>query len=299
MYLININVDIKKLKSVGVSHAFLIYGCFMVRTKDILELINSIAPFDIAENWDNCGLQAGNLNQEVKKVIIGLDVSFPLMNAAKENRCDLVLTHHPLMLRPEKSIDFNKMPGKAIEIAARQRISIISAHTNLDKAHDGLNDYFAAKIGMQKLKVFYIENLPSIPDDETIGIGRIGSIEHKTSLKQVAERIKDKLGLSHLRVTGNMDLPIRTIAVCTGSGGSLVDVFVRSKADVYITGDIKYHEARFIEENSKALIDVGHFGSEYIAVDLLHDKLNQAAQKARMNIEIIKFKKEKDPFIIV
>lgn len=271
----------------------------MVKLEHILALINTIAPFDIAEDWDNCGLQAGNLNQEVKKIIIGLDVSIPLMNAAKESRCDLVLTHHPLMLRPEKKIDFNKMPGKAIEIAARERISIISAHTNLDKANDGLNDYFAAKLGMQKTKVFYVETLPAVLEDEIIGIGRIGSLEKKTSLIQLAKTIKEKLVLNHLRITGNMDLPISTIAVCTGSGGSLVDVFVRSNADVYITGDIKYHEARLIEENSKALIDVGHFGSEYIAVDLLHDKLNQAAQKARMNIEIIKFKKEKDPFIIV
>ena len=271
----------------------------MVKLEDILELINTIAPFDIAEDWDNCGLQAGNLNQEVKKVIIGLDVTIPLMKAAKESKCDLVLTHHPLMIKPEKKFDFNRMPGKAIEIAARQRISIISAHTNLDKANDGLNDYFAAKIGMQKLKVFYNENPLTVPDDQTTGIGRVGFIENKTTLKQVAKRIKDKLGLSHLRVTGDMDLPISKIAVCTGSGGSFVDLFLRSNADVYITGDIKYHEARLIEENSKALIDVGHFGSEYIAVDLLHDKLSQVAQKERMNIEIIKFKKEKDPFIIV
>ena len=136
----------------------------MVKLEHILALINTIAPFDIAEDWDNCGLQAGNLNQEVKKIIIGLDVSIPLMNAAKESRCDLVLTHHPLMLRPEKKIDFNKMPGKAIEIAARERISIISAHTNLDKARDGLNDYFAAKIGIQKPEVFHIDNSPSFPE---------------------------------------------------------------------------------------------------------------------------------------
>ena len=271
----------------------------MVKLKDILAMIDTIAPFDIAEEWDNCGLQAGNLDWEVKKVMIGLDVSLPLMDAAKNNNCDLVLTHHPLMLKSEKNIDFNKMPGKAIEIAAKYKINIISAHTNLDKASDGLNDYFAAKIGIQKPEVFYIENSPFIPENELVGVGRIGNLDKKTTLKQLSEAIKKKLELNHLRVIGDMTLPVNTIAVCTGSGGSLIDTFLQSSADVYITGDIKYHEARLVEENSKALIDVGHFGSEHMAIDLLFEKLSQATLKAGIDIQIKKYKKEKDPFIIV
>lgn len=271
----------------------------MVKIEDILELLNAMAPFDIAEEWDNSGLQAGSLNWEVKKIMIGLDVSLPLMNAAKENHCDLVLTHHPLMLKAEKNIDFNEMPGKAIEMAARHRINIISVHTNLDKAIDGLNDYFAAKIGIQGTKVFYTEKLSDISMDGAIGMGRIGSLEKNIPLKQFAAAIKAKLALNHLRVIGNLDLPVNTVAVCTGSGGSLVGLFLKSRADVYITGDIKYHEARLVEENSKALIDVGHFGSEHIAVDLLYEKLSHAVQKAGMDIEIKKYTKEKDPFIIV
>ncbi|MCP4671501.1 MAG: Nif3-like dinuclear metal center hexameric protein [Desulfobacula sp.] len=271
----------------------------MVKLENILELINTMAPFDIAEKWDNCGLQAGSLSWEVKKVIIGLDVSSGLMNAAIENSCDLVLTHHPLMLKPEKTIDFNKMPGRAIEISARHKINIVSAHTNLDKANDGLNDYFAAKIGMPKTKVFFIDNLHNVPMDDAMGIGRIGSLGKNIPLKQFADAIKEKLALSHLRVIGNMNLPVRTAAVCTGSGGSLVGEFLKSGADVYITGAIKYHEARLVEQSSKALIDVGHFGSEHIAIDLLSKKLSRAVQKAGMDIEIKKYTKEKDPFIIV
>ncbi len=271
----------------------------MLKTKDILELLNTIAPFDIAEEWDNSGLQAGNLSWEVKKIMIGLDVSLPLMNAAKEWNSDLVLTHHPLMISPEKSIDFNKMPGKAIEIAARQKISIISVHTNFDKAVDGLNDYFASKIGVKTTGVFLVDPSSSVPKDGMTGIGRIGYLESPIALKQFVHQIKEKLDLKNLRVTGNMDLPVTTIAVCTGSGGALVDVFLESNADLYITGDIKYHEARRIEEYSKRLVDVGHFGSEHMAIELLADKLAQAVQKAGLNIQIKKFKKEKDPFIIV
>lgn len=274
-------------------------GLAMVKTKDILELLNTIAPFDIAEDWDNSGLQVGNLNWEVKKVMIALDVSMSLMMAAKYGNCDLVLTHHPLMIQPAKSINFNRMPGRAIEIAAKNGISIVSAHTNLDKARDGLNDYFATKIGLGKTKVFFVDSPLPVPVDEMIGIGRIGYLESPTSLKQVVLQIKEKLHLNHLRVTGDMDLSVTCVAICTGSGGGLVDEFLRSKADVYITGDIKYHEARQVEEGSKGLIDVGHFGSEHMAIDLLSDKLGQAIQKAGLNIGIEKFKKEKDPFTIV
>jgi len=274
-------------------------GFIIVKTKDILELLNIIVPFDIAEDWDNSGLQAGNLDWEVKKIMIALDVSMPLMEAAKKADFDLVLTHHPLMIRPEKSFHFNKMPGSAIEVAAKHGISIISAHTNLDKANDGLNDCFATKIGLENTKVFFIENPLSVSENEMIGMGRIGFLKSQATLKQVVHQIKEKLGLSHLRVTGDMDLPVNCVAICTGSGGSLVEEFLKSEAEVYITGDIKYHEARRVEEYSKALIDVGHFGSEIMAVDLLFDKLSQAIQKAGLNIQIEKFKKEKDPFIIV
>ena len=118
-------------------------------------------------------------------------------------------------------------------------------------------------------------------------------------LKQFVQKVKQNLDLTHLRVTGDMDLPVEKIAVCTGSGGSLLDLFLKSKADVYITGDIKYHEARRVEEHSKALIDVGHFGSEHMAIDLLFEKLIRAVQNAGLDIQIIKYSEEKDPFNIV
>lgn len=271
----------------------------MARTKDILEVLNTIAPFDIAEDWDNSGLQAGSLNWEVKKIMIGLDVSIPLMTAAKKWDCDLVLTHHPLMIQAENSIDFDRMPGKAIEIAARQKMSIISAHTNLDKAVDGLNDFFAEKIGVGKTTVFVTQSPSFKQTDKMMGIGRVGDLEKATTLEYLVQRIKQVLNLSHLRVTGDMDLPVKTVAICTGSGGSLVDDFLTSGASVYITGDVKYHEARRVEECSKAILDVGHFASEHMAIDLLSDKLSLAAQTAGFNIQIKKYKKEKDPFTIV
>lgn len=271
----------------------------MVNTKNILALIHTFAPFDLAEDWDNSGLQAGNPDWAVKRVMIGLDVTLPLMTAAKEWNSDLVLTHHPLMIQPEKSIDFGRLPGAAIQMAAAHHISIVSAHTNLDKADQGLNDYFADRIGLENLQALVPQGESSTLVHETTGMGRIGRLASPMVLGQVGRHIKRALNLPYIRLTGNMDLMVSTLAICTGSGGSLIDEFLDSGADAYVTGDMKYHEARQIEDHSKGLVDVGHFGSEHMAVDLLADQLIRAAQIAGLAIEVKKFTQEKDPFTIV
>ena len=208
------------------------------------------------------------------------------------------LTHHPLMIKPENCIDFGRLPGAVIQMAAVHQISIVSAHTNLDKAKQGLNDYFAARIGLENIRLL-VPRGPSVCVDEMTGLGRIGTLASPMVLGQVGRHIKRALNLPYLRITGDVDLMVKKIAICTGSGGSLTEVFLSSGADVYVTGDMKYHEARQVEDHSKGLVDVGHFGSEHMAVDLLADKLCQAAQIAGLAIEVKKFTKEKDPFTIV
>ena len=271
----------------------------MTTTKDIINILNEIAPFEIAEKWDNSGLQAGNPDWEVNRILVGLDVNMPLMQAAVDLNADLVVTHHPLMIQGVNSLNFATLPGNVIQSAARNKISIVAAHTNLDKAIDGLNDFFAYKIGIQKTDIFFIDQTVSMISEQPIGIGRIGRLEKKISLQKLGELIKEKLNVPYLRITGNLTDQVKSIAICTGSGGSLIDEFLNSGADVFVTGDIKYHEARLVEQHSRGLIDVGHFGSEVIAIDLLSQKLEKAFQTKKMNIDIKEHKSDKDPFIIV
>lgn len=258
---------------------------------DIIEVVNSIAPFSLSEKWDNSGLQAGDYSWPVTRILVALDVTMAVMAEAKKCNVDLVLTHHPLMITPEKSIDFGKMPGAAIELAAKEKIAILSAHTNLDKAQDGLNDYFAQVIGIQCDRPFYPDS-----ENQSVGIGLMGKLDRVMSLKSLADQIKKRLKISSLRVAGDLDLLVEDIALCTGSGGSLTNHFLNSSAQAYITGDIKYHEARDIEAHGKTVIDVGHFASEHIVVDLLKKRLELELPKAGFDIEIQGFKKEKDPF---
>lgn len=270
-----------------------------VTTKKIIDILNTIAPFGMAESWDNSGLQVGSLSWPVKKIMIALDVTIPLMEAAKKLNCDLVLTHHPLLMSPEKSINFDYMPGNVIKLAASEKISIVSAHTNLDKAQDGLNDYFASQIGLDETTIFVPDTSLGQADEDLSGIGRVATLKQQINLKQLVFDIKNRLGLEQLRVSGNLNLSVSKVAICTGSGGSHLHEFLDSDAQVYITGDTKYHDARAIEENKKGLIDVGHFASEHMAIDLLHSKLSHAFKTEGLNIKLEKFLKEKDPYTIV
>ena len=267
--------------------------------KDILTMIDGIAPFELAEGWDNSGLQAGDLTWPVDKILISLDITLPVMEEARAWGADLVLSHHPLIMDARKTIDFDTMPGSAILIAAQEKITILSAHTNLDKALNGLNDHFAAMIGLRGLSPLYPEPGSSDREEGVFGLGRIGDLEKGICFQDLVGDIKNRLDLHRVRVIGDLNETVARVAVCTGSGGSLIKEFLQSSADLYITGDLKYHDARQIQEGGKSALDVGHFASEIIAVDLLTQKLEQAGRDLGHRMEIKGFNQEKDPFIIV
>jgi dinuclear metal center YbgI/SA1388 family protein len=258
-----------------------------------------IAPGGLAESWDNCGLCAGNPDWPAKKILIGLDPGMPVMQAARAWQADMVLTHHPLFITPEKTIDFRTLPGSAIAMAAIERIAIVCAHTSLDKAWNGLNDFFSDCINLVPTRPLAPDARAVDPGSPMTGFGRIGPVYPPVSVSQMAARIKKGLGLNRVRLVGDPERMVRQVAVCTGSGGGLIPEFLECGADLYVTGDIKYHDARLVESHGRALIDVGHFASEIIAVDLLSRKLKQAATRAGYDLEIKKFTQETDPFTLV
>lgn len=273
-----------------------------VKVQNLIELIDEIMPFSLAESWDNSGLQAGDLNWGVKKILIALDVSMGAMEDAVKWGADLLLTHHPLMIQPCTSIDFATMPGNIIKLAAEHKISIVSAHTNLDKAEGGLNDYFASVLKLRQIDSLFpyaaelTNKLLSKKEQTVQGLGRTGLLDTPLSLNMFAKQVKTRLGLSSIRVVGDDDLQINKVAICTGSGGSLLEYFYRTDAEVYVTGDVKYHEARDVEAAGLGLIDVGHFASEHIVIELLKKVLGMNVKKYAFDVEIRGYEKESDPF---
>lgn len=271
---------------------------------DIVGVVEQIAPLALAEQWDNCGLQVGSLSQQVKKVWVALDPLLPVVDAAADQGIDLIITHHPLLFRSVKSIDLESAIGKVIAIAVEHRIALYAAHTNLDSAHHGINTRLADLMGLSGLEPLLpvdvdSRHAPDRVEAPQTGLGRIGWIDPAQTVGELVESIKRCLNLTSVRIAGDTHLKVRQAAVCSGAGSSLMEAFLTSDAQVYISGDLRYHDARAAEEAGRALIDVGHFASEQIVIDSLVDQLRQAAINAKWGVSIDPCRLERDPFKIV
>lgn len=260
----------------------------------VVELMEQIAPDGLAEEWDNCGLQVGSLNWPVKKIWIALDPLYNVVQAAVSQNVDMVITHHPLLFRPMLAIDVDSPVGKIVETAITSKVAIFAAHTNLDSARQGVNAVLAQTIGLQDL-------VPMLPHDplafnNNLGMGRIGNLPVDLSLKELAVQIKTRLSSSNVKFAGDPDMLVHQVAVCSGSGSSLLDDFFNTGAEVYVSGDLRYHDARRAEGQGRGIVDVGHFSSEILIVEPLVEQLSLAIQSKGWQIQVESCKLEQDPF---
>lgn len=272
---------------------------------DIIGIMEGLAPGRLAEQWDNVGLQVGDARWPVARIWVALDPARGVVEAACEAGADMLITHHPLIFKPLAAIDAATETGGIIRKALIASMAIYAAHTNLDSAADGLNDRLAGILGLDNSMVLE----PAKPMDQerpeaTVaapipgeGLGRVGMLPVATTLADLAEDIKKRLGLTAVRVVGQESMSVDRVAVCTGSGASLLDKFFASGARVYITGDLKYHDARQVEARGLGAIDIGHFASEYIVVPLLAEQLGSALAGRGITVDITGCSLEKDPFI--
>lgn len=272
-----------------------------VHVADIIGVMEKLAPPVLAEAWDNCGLQVGSRRWPVKKVWVALDPLLSVIEKAIEKQVDLVITHHPLVFHPLKQIDLDTPVGKAIGAAVRGKVAVYAAHTNLDSASGGINHLLAEKMGLQNLEPLEPVKTPCTEnkvDEQTskLGLGRIGTLPSSATLDDLARRIKTCLGIEHVKVAGDTGAKIRRVAVCSGAGSGLLERFLSSDGQVFISGDLKYHDAREVEAAGKSMIDVGHFASEHIIIDALVNKLQDAAKTVEWPILVEACRLEQDPF---
>ena len=275
-----------------------------IRVTDMVKVMEKVAPPFLAEPWDNCGLQVGDLQWPVSKVWVALDPLLSVLSAAAEQKVDLLITHHPLIFKPLRSIDLDTQTGKIVATALKAHTAIYAAHTNLDSTKNGINDVLARKIGLENLeplvpaKTDEYHNGAPLPIGSA-GMGRIGSLVPPMTVAHLAEEIKKRLDLKKIKLAGKSDRRVAKVAVCSGSGGGLLENFLASEADVFVSGDLRYHDARAAEDAGRALIDIGHFASEHLIVDALFHQLEQAAKEAGWNVQITPCRLEQDPFEII
>lgn len=228
----------------------------MIKVKDISDYINSIAPYNTKCDWDNCGLLIGDKESIVNKIGFALDLTREVLEDAVRNGVDLIVTHHPVIFRPQKSF----IKGNLAFDLAVSGISAISAHTCFDCAEGGVNDVLC--------QLLDIKNPEGVPDEECpVPLARIGDIEPMKSC-DFARKVAEVLGTT-CRVADGENL-VKRVAVCGGAG---TDDFVFTSAsmgaDAVITGEIKHHIFLTAKEMGITAIQAGHFETENPAVSAL------------------------------
>jgi len=241
-----------------------------MKIHEAIEKIKTFCPEYLACEWDNPGLQIGNTNETLAGIYVTLDVTPKAVEAAIQNSCNLIVSHHPMFFSGLKKIDLENTQGKMIEAIIKSNITVYSAHTNMDKAEKGINFVLAKMSGITNPK----------PLDE---FGMIGEVK-STDLRTFAKEISQKLNTT-VRVTGNPNKQIKVCAVCSGSGSDFAGIAKSKGADVLITGDVKYHQALDCQNDDFCIIDAGHYPTEVIVKDIFCDILKDCGKIVKSDIK--------------
>ena len=230
------------------------------KVKDVTKVIEEFAPLSIQEKWDNSGLCVGSPEASVSSVLFGLDCTPELVDEAIECGADMIVTHHPLIFSGLKKISPDDMVGEAVFKAIKAGISIYAAHTNADKVIAGVSGAMAAKLGLKNVEILS-------EDGEGTGLGVVGELPEPMTAQQMVEMVKERFALKTVKASKPVEGEITKVAMCGGSGGSLISAAKAAGAQLYISGDISYHN--FFTPEGFMLMDIGHYESEIEIVDIL------------------------------
>ncbi len=235
--------------------------------REVTDIIEQRFPKEYALDWDNVGLLAGRDDKEVRCIYIALDASDEVIHTAAQQGADMLVTHHPLIFSGMKRITNQDFIGRRILGLIRRDISYYAMHTNYDVL--GMAALSGSMIGLKQPEAL------EVTCEAQEGIGRIGQLEKAVSLKQCCEDVKRAFHLESVRVFGNPDRTVERIAICPGSGKSVIGEALKKQADVLITGDIGHHEGIDAAAQGMAVIDAGHYGLEHIFVEDMKDYLGK------------------------
>lgn len=225
---------------------------------EIKSAINDWAQFDTAEAFDNVGILIGDSFFDVKRCLVCLDVTQAVCDEAAGLGAELIISHHPVIFEPLKRISSADVVYQLIQ----EGISVLSAHTNLDRAKNGVNEVL---INTLKLK-------NAVPVESTDGLLYKCETSKMMSAEELAKSVKENLNVPYVRLY-DAGFPIETVAVCCGSGGSFFNVANEAQVDAMITGDVKHDVAINAFNNGVTLIDAGHYETECMIVDKIIDYL--------------------------
>ena len=242
-----------------------------VTVGDVYRAINAIAPFELAEEWDNAGILAGSESAEVMGILCALDLNPKVIAEANRLGANLIVTHHPILFRGRKNLREDDAEGAMLCELVRSGIALIAAHTNFDNAEPGVNDALAAKLGLADVEAREHGMRVGTPQERTLGA--------------FCARTAEALG-APVRRYGEPDREIHRVAVLGGAGGDFAEQARLAGADVYLTGEIAHHKAWDAYLSGVCALEAGHAATELPAVEMLKEGLQKAADGVQWKVRI-------------
>ncbi|QGU95488.1 Nif3-like dinuclear metal center hexameric protein [Clostridium bovifaecis] len=268
-----------------------------LKVKDIKKEMEEFAPTKLKESYDNVGLMVGDLNKEVTSILVALDCTKEVIEEAVEKKCNLILTHHPLLFRKPSSITGETLTGKKIMELIKNDISLYSAHTNLDAVEGGINDTLMGLLGFNEYITMELSSGKDLKDNKS-GIGRLSVLDKDITLRDLCAKVKKVLKVPYVRYAGEESMTIKKVAVINGSGQDYFSLAKKMGADCIITGDTSYHYVSDFSEEDIGIIDAGHFGTEWPAFKVLAYMLEIKLQRMGFKNKVIVSERARDPYKI-
>lgn len=268
---------------------------------EVLETVEQLWPLHLQEPWDASGLVTGRPDRPVRRILFAVDPVADVVAEAVSTGADLLVTHHPLLLRGVTSVAADGFKGAVVHELIEHGCALLACHTNADSAPDGVSDAVARAAGLTTTTP-----LAPHPADPAVGIGRVGDLAQPLRLRALARRLADAVPpTAHgVRVAGDPDALVRRVAVCGGAGDSLFDAVRASGADVYVTADLRHHPASEAREaavgpgadGTPYLVDLSHFASEWLWLPVGAAALRAALAARGHDVQVEVSERRTDPW---
>lgn len=257
--------------------------------KKLIDRFESFAPKTIAFTNDPVGLQIGNVNNDIKRVMVTLDVRPEVVDEAIKQNCDMIFSHHPLIFRPIKNLDLSNPQNQMYAKLIQNSILVYSAHTNLDVAKGGMNDWLTEAMGLNHVQMVYSNHYDT-------NIGRIGVLPTPVTVEEFTKTLKKIFNLDGLRLVANDNKAmVKNVAVIGGDGGKFYPEMLKAGADVFVTGDVYYHTGHDMLADGINVVDVGH-NVEKICIPKLASLFNEWKANNDWKVEIIESTVNTNPY---
>jgi dinuclear metal center YbgI/SA1388 family protein len=247
------------------------------KVKDLMEFLESIAPFDLQESYDNSGHLVGDPNMEIQGVLCCLDCTEAIVDEAISRGCNVVVAHHPIIFGGVRRLTGSTYIERTVVKAIKNDMAIIAIHTNLDNVlTNGVNEKIASRLELEDVNI--LAPKASNHTDYETGAGVIGYLRASMNAEDFLQYLKDKMEVSVIKYTDLVREQVRKIAICGGSGRFLLDRAIEEESDVFVSADFKYHD--YFDANNQIIIaDIGHYESEKFTIELLYELINENFSK--------------------